>query len=108
VRIISLRNLRDAAEKYPDAEEEIRVWTTITNGCRWCNFIDVRDRFPDADSVDGYTVFNFGWNRYRLITVVHYVRTHDESMNDGRVYIRSFLTHKEYDNRNNWDRRYGK
>jgi len=25
----------------------------------------------------------------------------------GHVYIRSFLTHKKYDNPGNWDRRFG-
>jgi mRNA interferase HigB len=108
VRIITLGHLKAASEKYPDMEDEIRVWTTITKACRWRNFVDVRATFQDADSVDGYTIFNFGWNRYRLITIIHYVRTQDENLNDGRVYIRSFLTHKEYDNRSNWDRRYGK
>ncbi len=26
---------------------------------------------------------------------------------EGHVYIRSFLTHKEYESRSNWDRMYG-
>jgi mRNA interferase HigB len=26
----------------------------------------------------------------------------------GHVYIRSFLTHKEYDNPDNWDKKYGR
>ncbi len=63
--------------------------------------------FKDADYVDGYVVFNVRRNRYRLITVIHYAKTTDEKQTDGHVYIRSFLTHKEYDNRNNWDRRFG-
>jgi mRNA interferase HigB len=108
VRIITLKHLKDAAENYPDAEEEIRAWTTIVGKYRWRDFVDVRQTFTDASYVDGYTIFNFGWNRYRLITFIHYSRTENENANDGRVYIRSFLTHKEYDNRNNWDRRYGK
>jgi mRNA interferase HigB len=107
VRIITLRTLRNAAENYPDAEEEIRAWTTIVSNCKWRNFIDVRQTFTDADNVDDYTVFNFGWNKYRLITVIHYSKTENENANDGRVYIRSFLTHKQYDNPKNWDKRYG-
>jgi len=103
-----LKHLKEAAENYPDAEEEIRAWTTIVGNCRWRNFIDVRQTFPDADNVDDYTIFNFRRNRYRLLAAIHYSKTEVESANDGRVYIRSFLTHKEYENRNNWDRRYGK
>ena len=62
----------------------------------------------DADSVDGYVVFNIRHNRYRLITIIHYAKTTSERQTQGHVYIRSFLTHEEYDNRSNWDRRYGK
>jgi HigB_toxin, RelE-like toxic component of a toxin-antitoxin system len=46
--------------------------------------------------------------RESLITVIHYAKTSGERRTQGHVYIRSFLTHKEYDNRGNWDRRYGK
>jgi mRNA interferase HigB len=63
--------------------------------------------FKDADLVDGYVIFNIRQNRYRLITVVHYSKTMHEKQTEGHVYIRSFLTHKEYDNRSNWDRRFG-
>jgi mRNA interferase HigB len=108
VRIISLKTLNEATGSYGDAEEEIRAWATVTSVCRWRSFNDVRGTFADADCVNDYTIFNFRWNRYRLITVIHYSRTDNESANDGRVYIRSFLTHKEYDNPNKWDRRYGK
>ena len=64
--------------------------------------------FKDADYVDGYVIFNIRRNRYRLITVIHYAKTSEENQTDGHVYIRSFLTHKEYDNRENWDRRFAR
>jgi mRNA interferase HigB len=63
--------------------------------------------FKDADSVKGYVIFNIRQNRYRLITVIHYAKTTREKRTEGHVYIRSFLTHKEYDNPANWDRRFG-
>jgi mRNA interferase HigB len=84
------------------------AWTTIVEAVRWRDFQDVRGVFKDADSVDGYVIFNIRHNRYRLITVIHYAKTTDERQTQGLAYIRSFLTHKEYDNRSNWDRRYGK
>jgi mRNA interferase HigB len=67
----------------------------------------MRGIFKDADSVEGYVVFNIRQNWYRLITVTHYAKTTAETQTEGHVYIRSFLTHKEYDKRNNWDRRFG-
>jgi|SRR5438445_9231664 len=95
-------------KSYPDAANEIMAWTTIVEAVRWRNFDDVRRMFKDADFVDGYVIFNIRRSRYRLITVIHYAKTTDERKTQGHVYIRSFLRHKEYDKRSNWDRRYGK
>jgi mRNA interferase HigB len=53
--------------------------------------------------VDGYVIFNIRGNRYRLITVIHYVKTIEGRLTKGFVYIRSFLTHKEYNDTNKWD-----
>lgn len=94
-------------KQYKDAAGEVGAWASIVEAVRWHSFAEVREMFKDADYVDGYVVFNIRRNRYRLITVIHYARTTDEKQTDGHVYIRSFLTHKEYDNRNNWDRRFG-
>lgn len=94
-------------ERYPDAANEIKSWVGIVEVVRWRNLAEVRGTFKDADSVDGYVIFNIRQNRYRLITVVHYAKTTAEKQTEGHVYIRSFLTHKQYDNRNNWDRRFG-
>ncbi len=95
-------------ERHPDAANEIKAWTAIVEAVRWHNFDEVRGTFKDADSVGGYVIFDIKHNRYRLITVIHYAKTTNELHTQGHVYIRSFLTHKDYDNRSNWDRRYGK
>ena len=92
---------------YRDAANEIKAWTAIVEAIRWRNFDEVRRTFNDADSVEGYVIFNIRYNRYRLVTVSHYAKTTRERQTQGHVYIRSFLTHKEYDNRSKWDRRYG-
>ena len=94
-------------ERYPEAAKEIRAWAMIVEAMRWHDFREVRQTFNDADLVDGYAIFNIRGNRYRLVTVVHYAKTLRDRKTDGHVYIRSFLTHKEYDQRKNWDRRYG-
>jgi mRNA interferase HigB len=108
VHIVTRKHLKEAIECYTDAANEIKAWTTIVDAVRWRNFDDVRGTFKDADCVDDYVIFNIRHNRYRLITVIHYAKTTKEQETEGHVYIRSFLTHKEYDNRSNWDRRYGK
>ena len=104
--VVTRKHLQQAAKKYPDAASEIAAWFAIVHEARWLNFLEVRAVFPDADSVDGYVVFNFRHNRYRLITVLHYAKQGGEKTR-GHAYIRSFLTHKQYETRANWDKEYG-
>lgn len=104
--LVTRRHLAQAASKYKDAAGEIAAWTAIVSLVRWRNFAEVRATFPDADAVDGYVVFNFRRNRYRLITVIHYSKKLSDRTTQGHVYIRSFLTHAAYDSRKNWDKEY--
>jgi mRNA interferase HigB len=94
-------------EQYPDAADEIKAWMAIVKVVRWQNFPEVRRTFRDADHVKGYVIFDIRRNRYRLVTVIHYAKTTDHKRTQGHVYIRSFLTHKEYNDPANWDRRFG-
>ena len=64
----------------------------------------MRQIFKDADAVSDYVVFNIRRNQYRLITIIHYSREKDGRITEGHIYIRSFLTHKQYDNRQNWNK----
>ena len=107
VVIVTRKHLSEATKRFPDAANEIKAWVGIVEGVRWHNFEEVRGMFKDADSVDGYVIFDIRRNRYRLVTVIHYAKTTKEMQTKGHVYVRSFLTHKEYNNRSNWDRRFG-
>jgi mRNA interferase HigB len=80
----------------------------IVEAVRWHNFLEVRSAFKDADNAKGYVIFNIRQNRYRLVTIIHYARTMTQKRTQGHVYIRSFLTHKEYDNLANWDGKFGR
>ena len=107
VHIITRRHLSEAVREHPEAASEVEAWASIIKGGRWHCFAEVREVFKNADYVDGYVIFNIRRNRYRLVTVIHCAKTTEEKQTAGHVYIRSFLTHKEYDSRNNWDRRFG-
>jgi len=69
----------------------------------WHNFLEVCSAFKDADNVMGYVIFDIRQMRYRLITFIHYARSTNRKSTQRHVYIRSFLTHKEYDNPANRD-----
>ena len=103
MHVVTRRHLVEAETRYPGAAKELRAWYKIASNVRWRNFVDVRQTFQDADSVDGYVIFNIRQNRYRLVTIVHYAREKDGRTTMGHIYIRSVLTHKEYDSRKNWD-----
>jgi len=107
VHIVTRKHLHEAMQQYPDAANEIKAWVVIVKVVRWPNFLEVRSAFKDADNVKGYVIFNIRQNHYRLVTIIHYARTTNQKRTQGHVYIRSFLTHKEYDNPANWDRRFG-
>ncbi len=103
MHIVTVKQLSQGAEQYPDAAKETAAWRKIVKAARWRSFVDVRQTFKDADAVAQYVIFNIRRNRYRLVTVIHYSRERDGRLTEGHVYIRSFLTHKEYDNPANWD-----
>jgi mRNA interferase HigB len=104
MQVITRRHLVEAGEQYPDAARQILAWYKIASHACWRNFLEVRQVFKNADEVDGYAIFNLCQNRYRLVTIIHYAREKQRRVTQGRVYIRSFLTHKQYDSKVNWDK----
>jgi mRNA interferase HigB len=89
VHIISRKKLVEFAADYPDASSPLMNWYRLVKRARWENFAEVREVFPSADQVGKFTVFNIGGNKYRLIVVIHF--------NRKKVFVRSVLTHKQYD-----------
>lgn len=104
MHVVTRKHLIEAEEQYSEAAREIRAWYRIASEARWRNFLEVRQVFQDADDVDGYVIFNIRQNRYRLVTIIHYAREKEGRVTQGHIYIRSFLTHRQYDNRANWDK----
>ena len=106
--IVTPKHLAEATAKHSDAKEEIEAWTAVVEGARWHNIVEVQSIFKDADPGAGYVIFNIRGNRYRLVTVMHYAKTTKKKRTMGHVYIRSFLTHRDYDNFANWDKKCGR
>jgi len=104
MHVVTRNHLAEAEEEYPEAARELRAWFKIASTARWRNFVEVRQIFKDADDVDGYVIFNIRQNRYRLVTVIHYSREREGRVTQGHIYIRAFLTHRQYDNRANWEK----
>src|ERR1035437_8064370 len=104
MHVVTRKRLIEAEEQYQDAAKEIEAWYKIASAARWRNFVEVWQVFNDADDVDGRVIFNIRQNRYRLVTIIHYSREKDGRTTEGHIYVRSFLTHNEYDDGAHWGR----
>jgi mRNA interferase HigB len=93
MRLIAIKNLRNAAARYPDVKKIVETWYSIVKSADWSSLEDVRQVYRDAEAVGNFTVFNIKGNNYRLIVGINYVKQ--------RIYFKYFLTHAEYD-RNSW------
>ena len=89
MHIISKKALIDFWEKHKDSEDPLKTWFKIIKATRYAGYSDLRATFGSIDKVGDKIVFNIGGNKYRLIAVIHF--------NDGRVYVRRVMTHREYD-----------
>jgi mRNA interferase HigB len=93
VRIIKEKFLVEMGKKYPKAASHLEAWRKIVRSKVWRNLMDVRQIYPDTDSVRVRSgrqvlVFNVRRNDYRLIAAVHF--------NRQIIYTLRFMTHAEY------------
>lgn len=72
MRIISRRSLREFWEKHSTAKNGLLLWYDRILKSNFTNFAELRQRFPSADLVRNFTVFNISGNNYRLITYIDY------------------------------------
>ncbi|HEU5281574.1 MAG TPA: type II toxin-antitoxin system HigB family toxin [Gammaproteobacteria bacterium] len=88
MRVISKKKIRDYCVINPQAKVAMLDWYLKMKACRAKNLIELRHIFSTADPVFGYTIFDIGGNKYRLIAAMHY--------NMQYCYIRAVWTHAEY------------
>jgi mRNA interferase HigB len=93
MHVISKKRLRELWQLRPDAEPGLTAWYKVASKTNWDTFADLRQTYPHADLVGKCIVFNVCGNRYRLVTTTRF--------DLGRMYIRSVMTHSEYD-RDRW------
>ena len=66
--------LRDFAQGHPNTRSALEHWYELISGRNFRSIAELREVFPHADRVDGWTVFNIGGNKARLIAFIHYGR----------------------------------
>jgi mRNA interferase HigB len=104
VNVISRKKLRRFYEAKPDRRRHAAAfedWFKLTRRQRWQNFQDAKALFgqtdvaSDTNSKRTATIFDIGGNKYRIITLIDYLRQ--------TVLITHVMDHKEYD-KGNWKR----
>lgn len=104
MRVITKVRLLEFAEAHADCIPSVKLWLSTVRNAKWCDFSDIRCTFNSADRVrlsSGSNVYVFNIRSYRLITAIHFT---PKNPSRGRVCVREFLTHAEYD-KNNWKKR---
>lgn len=113
MHVVTGKYLKEAADRYPDAAQQLVAWRSLVKESQWRSPDDVKVTFADAEFVGGYVIFPilqnyvilpFSPHGYRLVTTVHYSHQQDGRMAEGHVWMRSFLTLKQFENTANWEK----
>jgi len=89
MRILSKPALREFWEKHPTAMAPLQEWWKSVKGQTWNNSADVKNTYHSADIYRDCFIFNIGGNNFRLIAKIDF--------KTQRLFVRSIMTHKEYD-----------
>ncbi len=100
--MISRKKLRQFYEAKPERRQHADAfedWFKLTRTARWQTFQDAKALFGqtdvarDTESKRTATIFDIGGNKYRIVTLIDYIRQ--------TVLITHVLDHEEYD-KENW------
>ncbi len=89
MKLLGIKQIADFKAKHAKARKVLDRWTQLIEGCLAKHFVELKQTFPAADQVKGYTVFDVGGNNYRVITVVDY--------KGQTTMVSQVFTHNEYD-----------
>lgn len=89
MHVISKVKLREFWVQHADSEDALNDWYKFASKANWYNLVDVQKRYPKAEAVGNFTVFNIKGNNYRLIVDIKY--------SSQTIFIKYVLTHTEYD-----------
>lgn len=96
--------LLELAGAHPDSLGSVKQWLSTVENAYWGSLTDIRKTYNSADRVKldtGRSVYVFNIRSYRLIVAIHFTKKNPKR---GRIYVREFLTHAEYD-KNTWKER---
>lgn len=90
MKLLGKTTLHDFKARHADAKPSIESWEAEVEEAQWDTPHQLKLRYPKASFVGGLqVVFNFCWNKYRLLTTVNY--------KNKIILVEKIGTHKEYD-----------
>jgi len=90
MKLLGKQIIYEFKEQHADAKSQIDSWEAEVEEAQWSTPADLKRRFPKASILkDNHVVFDFCWNRYRLLVQITY--------KISIVLIKKVGTHKEYD-----------
>ncbi|MEY3828193.1 MAG: hypothetical protein RLZZ148_3021 [Cyanobacteriota bacterium] len=93
MHVISKIKLREFWVQHADSQDALNDWYNFASRTKWSNLLDIQRKYPKAEAVGNFTVFNIKGNKYRLIVDIRY--------SSQTVFIKYILTHAEY-NKEKW------
>ena len=105
IRVITKARLLELAGVHPDSLASARQWLSTVENAAWGDLTDIRKTYNSTDKVkvdSGRILYVFNIRSYRLIAAIHFIK---KNPSKGRVFVREFLTHAEYD-KNTWKERH--
>lgn len=93
MHVITHSRITEAAKQHPQCATALDYWYRLMKRGRYQSFAAIKATFGSVDKVKHLYVFDIGGNKLRLIAAIHF--------NAGKVFVRSVLTHEEYD-RGDW------
>lgn len=90
MHVISVKKLRDFWETHPNVKQPLIDWYNFLSKHEFTSLIELQKTFSDVEFIGKQRyVFNIKGNNARVICVIQF--------NHQTAYIRSILTHAEYD-----------
>lgn len=102
MHVLTEKHLKDASARFPSAAKQLVAWRAVAKDQRWRTPDEVRQTFADVEFAGDYVIFPI--LRRRLVTTIHYSRETGGATAEGHIWIRSFLSRKQYENPANWDK----
>lgn len=82
--------MEEFIDTHPAAKGSLLAWYRLASKCQAGDLIGLRKTFGTVDYVPPqYYVFDVGGNNFRVIAAIHF--------NRQMLFVRHVLTHKQYD-----------